>query len=104
MGTSLLRRLYTEQMLSRPPHATKPPDGEYAQVITQEDLPWVNIDHEDMKQGGQREKESEREKKRKKKEVKGKLVGKYLKGIACTLFVVIPSHTNNLPSCDADTK
>jgi len=37
MGTSLLRRLYTEQILSNPPQATKPPDGEYAQVITQDD-------------------------------------------------------------------
>jgi hypothetical protein len=38
IGTSLLRRLYTEHMLSNPPHATKPPEGEYAQVITHEDL------------------------------------------------------------------
>ena len=30
--------LYMEQMLSRPPHATKLPEGAYAQVITQEDL------------------------------------------------------------------
>ena len=34
---SLVRRLYTEQMLSRPPHATRLPEGLYAHVMTQDE-------------------------------------------------------------------
>ncbi len=37
IGTWLLLKLYTEQILSRPPQATKLPEGAKAQVITQDD-------------------------------------------------------------------
>ncbi len=34
---SLVFKLYIEQILSKPPHATKLPDGAYAHVITQDE-------------------------------------------------------------------